>query len=323
MSKKLVEVKSLSKYFNISRKQRLHAVENISFDIYEGETLGIVGESGCGKTTLGRTLLGLYSPTGGEVYYEGDNIFKYNKKEALKFKGQAQIILQDPYASLNPRMTVKEIISEGILAHKLYKEDEAIEKEIERLLGLVGLDAQFKNRYPHEFSGGQRQRIGIARALAVKPRFIVCDEPISALDVSVQAQIINLFMQLQREMNLTYLFIAHDLSMVRYLSDRVGVMYLGQLVELGPCEEVYERTLHPYAKALISSIPSIEIDKPLKERRIRLEGELTSPINPKEGCRFYNRCPYKIERCLKESPLLREIEEGHYVACHQVGGVKK
>lgn len=315
MKKVLLEVKNLSKYFDISRSDTLKAVDNVSFNIYENETLGIVGESGCGKTTLGRTILGLYNATEGEVLFDGLNVHKANKSEKKAFKKRAQIMLQDPYASLNPRMTVGDIISEGIEAQSLYNKEEKVEK-IAKLLKLVGLNQEHSSRYPHEFSGGQRQRIGIARTLAVEPEFIVCDEPISALDVSIQAQIVNLFIKLQKDLGLTYLFIAHDLSMVRHISDRVGVMYLGNLVELAASEELYNNPIHPYTQALMSAIPSINLDNPMSARRIRMPGEVSNPINPKPVCRFADRCIHSKEICHKEQPEFKLVGEEHYVACH-------
>lgn len=315
MKKVLLEVKNLSKYFDISRSDTLKAVDNVSFNIYENETLGIVGESGCGKTTLGRTILGLYNATEGEVLFDGLNVHKANKSEKKAFKKRAQIMLQDPYASLNPRMTVGDIISEGIEAQSLYNKEGKLEKTA-KLLKLVGLNQEHSSRYPHEFSGGQRQRIGIARTLAVEPEFIVCDEPISALDVSIQAQIVNLFIKLQKDLGLTYLFIAHDLSMVRHISDRVGVMYLGNLVELAASEELYNNPIHPYTQALISAIPSISLDNPMSARRIRMSGEVSNPINPKPVCRFADRCIHSKEICHKEQPEFKLLGEEHYVACH-------
>lgn len=315
MKKVLLEVKNLSKYFDISRSDTLKAVDNVSFNIYENETLGIVGESGCGKTTLGRTILGLYNATEGEVLFDGLNVHKTNRSEKKAFKKRAQIMLQDPYASLNPRMTVGDIISEGIEAQSLYSKEEKVEK-IAKLLKLVGLNQEHSSRYPHEFSGGQRQRIGIARTLAVEPEFIVCDEPISALDVSIQAQIVNLFIKLQKDLGLTYLFIAHDLSMVRHISDRVGVMYLGNLVELAASEELYNNPIHPYTQALMSAIPSISLDNPMSARRIRMSGEVSNPINPKPVCRFADRCIHSKEICHKEQPEFKLLGEEHYVACH-------
>lgn len=317
MKKVLVEAKNLSKYFDINRSDTLKAVDNVSFNIYKNETLGIVGESGCGKTTLGRTILGLYNATEGEVIFDGLNIHRASRREKKAFKKRAQIMLQDPYASLNPRMTVGDIISEGIEAQGLYNKEEKVEK-IAELLNLVGLNPEYSSRYPHEFSGGQRQRIGIARTLAVEPEFIVCDEPISALDVSIQAQIVNLFIKLQKDLGLTYLFIAHDLSMVRHISDRVGVMYLGNLVELATSERLYNNPRHPYTQALMSAIPSISLDNPMSTRRIRMPGEVSSPINPRPVCRFVDRCIHSKEICYKEQPEFRLVDEGHYVACHLV-----
>lgn len=311
----LLEVKNLKKYFKVGRKATLNAVDDVSFYIRKGETLGLVGESGCGKTTCGKTILGLYSATGGEVIYEGRDIHSLNPKELRSFSKKAQIIFQDPYASLNPRMTVGDIIAEGIDIHGLYKGKERTDK-IQEMLDKVGLNSEHAQRFPHEFSGGQRQRIGIARALAINPEFIVCDEPISALDVSIQAQVVNLLIELQKEMGLTYLFIAHDLSMVRHISDRVGVMYLGTLVELGGSNDLYERPLHPYTQALLSAIPIADPIVGKSKVQIPLEGEVTSPINPKPGCRFAPRCKYAKKICSEELPKLREIEKDHFVACH-------
>lgn len=311
----LLEVKNLKKYFKVGRKATLNAVDDVSFYIRKGETLGLVGESGCGKTTCGKTILGLYSATAGEVLYEGTDIHSLSPKELRGFSKKAQIIFQDPYASLNPRMTVGDIIAEGIDIHGLYKGKERTDK-IQEMLDKVGLNSEHAQRFPHEFSGGQRQRIGIARALAINPEFIVCDEPISALDVSIQAQVVNLLIELQKEMGLTYLFIAHDLSMVRHISDRVGVMYLGTLVELGGSNDLYERPLHPYTQALLSAIPIADPIVGKSKVQIPLEGEVTSPINPKPGCRFAPRCKYAKKICSEELPKLREIEKDHFVACH-------
>lgn len=310
----LVTVKNLMKYFNV-REGILKAVDDVSFDIYKGETLGLVGESGCGKTTCGRTVLGMYSATGGEVLFSGRNVHKMNRQEKREFAKDAQIIFQDPYASLNPRITVGEIISEGIDIHKTLNEKEKRER-VNELLRLVGLNKEHVNRFPHEFSGGQRQRIGIARALAINPKFIVCDEPISALDVSIQAQIVNLLTDLQSEFGLTYLFIAHDLSMVKHISDRVGVMYLGCLVELAESSELYDNPRHPYTSALLSSIPIPDPNIEKSKNRVMLEGEVPSPINPKPGCRFKARCKYVKPICSEEQPLLKEISHNHFVACH-------
>lgn len=316
MSKEvLLEVKNLKKYFNVGKDKTLKAVDGVSFTINKGETLGLVGESGCGKTTCGRTVIGLYDATGGDVILNGKNITKLSNKEKREYSRVSQMIFQDPYASLDPRMTVGDIIAEGIDIHKLYTGKERIEK-IYELLNLVGLNKEHASRFPHEFSGGQRQRIGIARALAVEPEFIVCDEPISALDVSIQAQVVNLLIDLQKKMGLTYLFIAHDLSMVRHISDKVGVMYLGNLMELAPSNELYKNPIHPYTKALMSSIPVAEYNGGKKKERIELEGEVSSPINPKPGCRFASRCKYAKPICSEEKPELKEVEKDHFVACH-------
>lgn len=314
----LVRVSHLKKYFEIRKKGALKAVDDVSFDIYRGETLGLVGESGCGKTTCGRTVLGLYPATGGKVEYQGKDVSTLTSKEDQAwFKKRAQIIFQDPYASLNPRMTVGDIIAEGMNNHGLYT-GAARQERIHQLLELIGLNKEHINRFPHEFSGGQRQRIGIARALAVDPEFIVCDEPISALDVSIQAQIVNLLVKLQRELGLTYLFIAHDLSMVKHISDRVGVMYMGQMVELAPSAELYSNPEHYYTKALMSAIPIADPVVERQKKSIPLEGEIGSPINAKPGCRFMTRCKHAIPRCGQETPPLVERAPGHFVACHVV-----
>jgi oligopeptide transport system ATP-binding protein len=311
----LIEVKNLKKYFEVGKNATLKAVDDVSFNIFKGETLGLVGESGCGKTTCGRTVMGLYGATGGEILFDGDDISKYNKKQKKEFTRRAQIIFQDPYASLNPRMTVGDIIGEGIDIHNLHKGNER-QARIYELLQLVGLNKEHASRFPHEFSGGQRQRIGIARALAIEPDFIVCDEPISALDVSIQAQVVNLLIKLQNELGLTYLFIAHDLSMVKHISDRVGVMYLGTMVELASSKDLYDKPLHPYTQALLSAIPIPDPDLTKKKARIPLEGEVPSPINPKPGCRFAPRCRYAKPICGEKNPELREIEPNHFAACH-------
>lgn len=310
----LVQVSHLKKYFNLGRGRVLKAVDDVSFEIAKGKTFGLVGESGCGKTTCGRTVLGLYEPTGGEVMFRGKAVPK-KRKEKIAFMKDAQMIFQDPYASLDPRMTVGDIIAEGMNVHGLYTGPRRQER-IYELLSIVGLNKEHANRFPHEFSGGQRQRIGIARALAVDPKFIVCDEPISALDVSIQAQVVNLLIRLQREMGLTYLFIAHDLSMVRHISDQVGVMYMGQLVELAACEEVYSDPLHEYTKALLSAIPIPDPDLEREKTVIPLEGEVGSPINCGPGCRFQSRCKYAKEICGTVTPQLKEVAPKHFVACH-------
>lgn len=311
----LIEVKNLKKYFKVGKNAILKAVDDVSFVIKKGETLGLVGESGCGKTTCGRTVMGLYSATGGEVIYDGVNIQGISGKEKKDFTRKAQIIFQDPYASLNPRMTVGDIVGEGIDIHNLHTGQERTDR-IYKILELVGLNKEHASRFPHEFSGGQRQRIGIARALAIEPEFIVCDEPISALDVSIQAQIVNLLIKLQRELGLTYLFIAHDLSMVKHISDRVGVMYLGKLVELASSHDLYSKPLHPYTQALLSAIPIPDPETEKNRQRIMLEGEVPSPINPKPGCRFAGRCRYAKPICSEVSPELKEVEKDHFVACH-------
>lgn len=311
----LIEVVNLKKYFNVGKNKVLKAVDNVSFNIKEGETLGLVGESGCGKTTCGRTILGLYEATEGYVFFEGKDVHAMNRSEKLEFKKNAQIIFQDPYASLDPRMTVGEIIGEGLDVHFKLSHKER-ENRVNELLNMVGLNQEHASRFPHELSGGQRQRVGIARALAVEPKFIVCDEPISALDVSIQAQIVNLLIKLQKELGLTYLFISHDLSMVKHISDRVGVMYLGSMVELAPSFSLYANPLHPYTKALISAIPIPDPKIEDERKRIKLEGEVPSPINPPEGCKFYKRCMCAMDKCKNVNPELKEVEKNHFVACH-------
>ena len=313
----LIEVKDLKKYFQVGKHATLKAVDGVNFKIYKGETLGLVGESGCGKTTCGKTVMGLYEATGGQVIFDGTDIHSINRKEKKEFTKRAQIIFQDPYSSLNPRMTVEDIIGEGIDIHGLYKGEERKQK-IHELLELVGLNKEHALRFPREFSGGQRQRIGIARALAVEPEFIVCDEPISALDVSIQAQVVNLLIELQKKKNLTYLFIAHDLSMVKHISDRVGVMYLGNMVEFASSDELYSEPLHPYTKALMSAIPIPDPDEEKKKKRIPIEGEIPSPINPKPGCRFAARCRYATDAFREATPELVEVKPDHFVACHRV-----
>jgi oligopeptide transport system ATP-binding protein len=314
---KILEVKNLQKHFKIGRNAVLQAVDNVSFDIYKGETFGLVGESGCGKSTTGRTLIRLYDATGGEVIFDGKPVHgKKSHKETKEFNRKMQMIFQDPYASLNPRMTVEDIIAEGLDIHGLVKSKEERLKRVHELLRVVGLNKEHAGRFPHEFSGGQRQRIGIARALAVDPKFIIADEPISALDVSIQAQVVNLLKKLQKERGLTYLFIAHDLSMVKHISDRVGVMYLGNMAELADSDELYENPLHPYTQALLSAIPVPDPDIERNRERIILEGDVPSPINPPSGCRFRTRCPMAQEICAQVTPKWQEAKEGHYVACH-------
>ena len=311
----LIEVKNLCKYFPAGKKRTLKAVDNVSLFIRPGETLGLVGESGCGKTTCGRTCIELYNQTSGQIFFEGKEISHLKGKELLQFKKNAQMIFQDPYSSLDPRMTIAEIIAEGMTVH-MHLSDKEKQERVSELLATVGLTEDYANRFAHELSGGQRQRIGIARALAVEPKFIVCDEPISALDVSIQAQIVNLLIKLQHDKNLTYLFISHDLSMVRHISDRVGIMYLGSLVELGTSQQIFGQALHPYTKALISAIPEADPDSEKTRQRVKLEGEVPSPINPPPGCRFRPRCPYATEQCAQEMPALEEVEPGRFVACH-------
>ena len=293
----------------------MKAVDHVSVSIKRGETLGLVGESGCGKTTCGRTMMKLYEPTSGKVVFDGKDISTLKGKDLLEFRKNVQIIFQDPYASLDPRMTIGEIISEGMDVHFKLTDKEKNDKVAE-LLNKVGLSADYANRFAHELSGGQRQRVGIARALAVEPKFIVCDEPISALDVSIQAQVVNLLIKLQREFGLTYLFISHDLSMVKHISDRVGVMYLGSMVELASNHDLYDRPLHPYTQALISAIPTADPDVEATRQRIKLEGEVPSPINPPPGCKFRARCRYAMDICATQSPVLQEVEPNHFVACH-------
>ena len=313
--KVLVEVKDLKKHFKVGKNAILKAVDGIDFKIYKGETLGLVGESGCGKTTCGKTVMGLYPATSGEIIFDGIKVNELKGKEKKDFTRKAQIIFQDPYSSLDPRMTVGDIIGEGIDIHGLYTNQERTDK-IYELLGTIGLTSEHANRFPHEFSCGQRQRIGIARALAIEPEFIVCDEPISALDVSIQAQIINLLIRLQKERELTYLFIAHDLSMVKHISDRVGVMYLGKMVEMAPSYELYTNPKHPYTEALMSAIPIPDPEVEREKNRIKIEGEIPSPINPKPGCRFASRCRYATDICRQETPELKEAGPEHFVACH-------
>lgn len=318
MGEYIVEAKNLCKYFKAGKNQTLKAMDGVNIRLEKGETLGLVGESGCGKTTCGRTLVKLYDATSGTVLFEGKDVSKLKGKELLGFRKDAQIIFQDPYASLDPRMTIGEIITEGMNVHFHLSEKEK-EERVNDLLHKVGLNAEYANRFAHELSGGQRQRVGIARALAVEPKFIVCDEPISALDVSIQAQIVNLLIQLQREMGLTYLFISHDLSMVKHISDRVGVMYLGSMVELASNHVLYDKPIHPYTQALISAIPEADPDEEEGKARVHLEGEVPSPINPPPGCRFKGRCKYARDICDKEMPELKEAEPGHFVACHMCG----
>lgn len=321
MNEPILQVKNLSKHFKVE-SGFLQAVDGLNFDIYKGETFGLVGESGCGKSTAGRTILRLYEPTSGEAIFEGQNIYDLSPKEMKEHRKEMQMIFQDPYASLDPRMTVEEIIAGPLVIYGIGNKKERRERVIE-LLEMVGLSAEHSLRFPHEFSGGQRQRIGIARSLALKPKFIICDEPISALDVSIQAQVVNLLKDVQKKLGLTLLFIAHDLSMVRYISDRVAVMYLGKLMEVGTTEDFYSNPLHPYTKALLSAIPIADPDEQRKRVQIELEGDVPSPINMKPGCRFVDRCPYGDDTCRGRDPEMEEILPGQYVACFKVREINK
>lgn len=325
MSDKLLQVEHLKQYFPAGgmgkNRKFVKAVDDVSFFVNKGETLGLVGESGCGKTTTGRSILRLYEPTGGKITFDGNVILDVENKvkaDMLPYRQKMQMVFQDPYASLDPRMTVGDIVGEAIDIHKMAANKKERHDMIISMLEKVGLNSEHANRYPHEFSGGQRQRVGIARALAVNPQFIVCDEPISALDVSIQAQVVNMFEELQEQMGLTYLFIAHDLSVVKHISDRIGVMYLGKMVELADSYELVARSLHPYTKSLISAIPIADPIKARASKRIVLQGDVPSPLNPPTGCRFRTRCPYADECCAQKEPEWREVEKGHYVACHHV-----
>ncbi|MGO4538753.1 ABC transporter ATP-binding protein [Paenibacillus sp. 2TAB19] len=316
MSQSLIEVKNLRKFFNLGGGTTLQAVNDISLSIQKGETVGVVGESGCGKSTAGRTIMRLYEPTSGSVAFEGKDIYGLKGSKLKALRRDMQMIFQDPYASLNPRMTVMDIIGEPLDIHNLASGGKERRKKVENLLDLVGLNPSHATRYPHEFSGGQRQRIGIARALAVDPRFIIADEPISALDVSIQAQVVNLMQDLQRKMGLTYLFIAHDLSMVKHISNRVAVMYLGKIVELASSDDLYATPAHPYTRALMSAIPIADPEVEATRDRIVLTGDLPSPINPPKGCQFHTRCPIATDRCKVDEPALVETRKGHFAACH-------
>lgn len=307
-----IETKNLYKYFD-TPKGKLHAVDNVNLSIKEGETLGVVGESGCGKSTLGRVILRLHEADSGNIYYNGMDITKLNNDDMRKMRRFMQIIFQDPYSSLNPRYTVAEIISEPLSFFKIYDNARERKARVEEIMDIVGLSKRSYNMYPHEFDGGRRQRIVIARTLSINPKFIVCDEPVSALDVSIQAQIINLLMDLQKELKLTYMFISHDLSVIKHISNNISVMYLGEIIESCDKKTLFENPKHPYTKALLSAIPTVDVNN--KKDRILLRGEVTSPINPKKGCRFYNRCPYAEDRCLSDNVKLRDIGNNHLVSC--------
>ena len=315
----LLEVKNLKEYFNINTgmfsSKPLKAVDDVSFAIRKGETLGLVGESGCGKTTVGRTLLHLYKPTAGEVWFQGKQIA--TKQDIAQFRKKTAMVFQDPYSSLNPRMTVSDIIGEPLDVHKMYADKREREEKILAMMAKVGLNSEHASRYAHEFSGGQRQRIGIARSLVTNPEFVVCDEPVSALDVSIQAQVINMFDELQQEMDLTYLFIAHDLLVVRHISDRIAVMYLGKLVELADAKEIYDHPLHPYSKSLMSAVPVPDPKVARANQRVVLSGDIPSPLNAPSGCPFRTRCPYACDACAQSMPELKELSSGHFVACHR------
>ena len=323
MADTLVEVKNLKEYFNIATgaftTKPLKAVDDVSFSIHRGETLGLVGESGCGKTTVGRTLLHLYKPTSGQIFFDGKEI--KTKKDLLEYRKKSAMVFQDPYSSLNPRMTVADIIGEPLDVHNMYANKKERTEKILDLMAKVGLNSEHANRYAHEFSGGQRQRIGIARAMAMSPQFVVCDEPVSALDVSIQAQVINMFDELQDQMGLTYLFIAHDLLVVRHISDRIAVMYLGKMVELADANEIYDHPLHPYTKCLMSAVPLPDPQKARENHRIVLSGDIPSPLNAPSGCPFRTRCPYAKEECGASMPEFKEVQPGHFVACHRLGEI--
>ena len=317
-SEVLLSLEDICKYFKVSGGT-LKAVDHVTFDIHKGETVGLVGESGCGKSTLGRVAMGIYPPTFGKLSYKGKEVNLKHSKDRFAYAKKAQIIFQDPYASLDPRMTVGEIIGEALDIHKLCASKQERTDRIKELLGMVGLNTEHANRYPHEFSGGQQQRVGIARALAVKPEFIVCDEPISALDVSIQSQVVNMLEDMQQDLGLTYLFIAHDLSVVRHISTRIGVMYLGSLVELAESYELNKNPLHPYTKTLLSAVPVPDPEVSRQRQRIVLEGDIPSPMNPPRGCRFHTRCPYATDKCKEAAPEFKEHAPGHWAACHLLG----
>ena len=314
----VLQVEGLTKHFPVSGRKVVHAVDDVSFSVLRGKTLGLVGESGCGKSSCARTIIRIYEPTAGKILIDGEDISDLNQKQLLPIRKKMQMIFQDPYASLNARMTVHDIIAEPLRAHQVCTSRQEENERISDMLARVGLNRDHANRYAHEFSGGQRQRVGIARALILKPELVICDEPISALDVSIQAQVVNMLRHFQEELGLTYLFIAHDLSMVRYVSDDVGVMYLGQLVEKCEADEIYTHPLHPYTAGLLSSIPVPNPRLAKAKEKSGLEGDLPSPIDPPAGCRFHTRCPYATERCKEETPQLKEASPGHFVACHRI-----
>lgn len=327
MNEPLIEVKNLKKYFPIkkglmrSTVGHVKAVDDISFSIHKGKVMGLVGESGCGKSTAGRTIIRLLQPTEGETVFKGENIYNYSQREMKKHRTEMQIIFQDPYSSLNPRLPVFEIVGEAMRQHNIVSGRKEMQERVIELIGRCGLSSEQASRYPHQFSGGQRQRICIARALAVNPEFIVCDEAVSALDVSIQSQIINLLKEMQEELGLTYLFISHDLSVVKFISDEVAVMYLGQIVEIGSKKDVFDNALHPYTEALLAASPSFDPRARGSKKRLILEGDIPSPSNPPSGCRFHTRCPYCKDVCKTAVPEYREIEPGHYAMCHKVNGV--
>lgn len=316
MSVPILEVTSLTQHFKVSHREVVHAVDGVTFSIQRGQTLGLVGESGCGKSSCARSIIRVYDPTGGQIVLDGEDITHMSQKELQPRRKKMQMIFQDPYASLNARMTVRDIIAEPLLAHHVVKSKEEANDYVYPMLERVGLTREHAGRYAHEFSGGQRQRVGIARALVLRPDLVICDEPISALDVSIQAQVVNLLRDYQQEQGLAYLFIAHDLSMVRYVSDRVGVMYLGQLVELCGSEEIYAHPLHPYTQGLLSSIPVANPKLAREKEHSGIEGDLPSPVNPPSGCRFHTRCPYAKEICSQQAPCMKEVSPGHQTACH-------
>lgn len=312
----LLEVKELCKYFDVKGKRKLHAVDNVSFTVEEGKTLGVVGESGCGKSSLGRTILRLIEPTSGQILFKGQDITKLNKSQMRDLRAQMQIIFQDPYSSINPRMTVSDIIKQPMIVNRTYRTSQEMNQRVRELMDTVGLAERIYDAYPHELDGGRRQRIGIARALALNPKFIVCDEPVSALDVSIQAQILNLLMDLQEEMGLTYMFITHDLSVVKHISDDIVVMYLGQCIEKSSSDDLFEEPLHPYTRMLLAAIPVPDLSSREKNLEV-IRGEVTNPIDPQPGCRFAGRCPYCSEKCTIADPPLTEVRPGHFVACYK------